>query len=67
MAGILAEEIEELKTLQRKLIPRGPRCFNWRYVMLSGPVAVEFLLFLIASLTEWEVKEMKLGYSLWMR
>jgi len=67
MAGMLAEEIEVLKILQRKLMLKGPRCFKWRIVMLSGPVAVEFLQFLMASVTEWGVKGEKFGSNLCMR
>ena len=52
IAGIVAVDIEELKILQRKLVPAGPRCFRWRMVMLSGPVAVELLHFSMASATE---------------
>ena len=52
IAGMLAEETEALKILQRKLVPEGPRCFRWRMVMLSGPVAVEFLHFQMPSVTE---------------
>ena len=48
-------------------MPEGPRCFKWRMVMLSGPVAVEFLLFLMASVTEWGVKGEKPGSSGWVR
>ena len=64
MAGILADKIDELKILQRKSIPKGPRCFKWRIVLLSAPVSVEFLLFFIASLTEWGVNGVKLRSSL---
>ena len=67
IAGMLAEEIEALKMLHRKLVPEGPRCFRWRMVMLSGPVAVEFLHFRMASATEWGEKGEKFGSSLWRR
>lgn len=33
----------------RKLSPRGPRCFRCLILILSGPVELLFLLFLIAS------------------
>jgi len=30
MAGMLAEEMERLKSLVRKEMPFGPRCLRWR-------------------------------------
>ena len=47
-------------------MPRGPRCFRWSIVMLSGPAAVEFLLSLMAFDTESGVKGEKFGSSLWV-
>ena len=35
----------------KKLSPRGPRCFRCLMLVLSGPVELLFLLFLIASWT----------------
>ena len=64
-AGILAEQMELLKMLQRKLKPFAPRCFKCKAVISSGPAAVEFLMREIAVCTSPGVKGLKFGSSLW--
>ena len=55
---------DRLKMWQRKEMPAWPRFFRWRVVIPSGPSAVEFLLFLMASATASGVKGVKLLSSL---
>ena len=47
MAGIVLWSQEWLKISVSLSIAIGPRCFKWRFEMLSGPVDFEFLAFLI--------------------
>ena len=49
IAGITLYLTERLKISVRNLIPWEPRCFRWRFEMLSGPLALEDLHFFIAS------------------
>ena len=42
-------------------MPKGPRCLRWRMVRPSGPMAVEFEEFLMASETMEGLKGEKLG------
>ena len=45
-------------------MPARPKCFRWSMVIWSGPSAVEFWLFLIASTTAAGEDGKKLGSSL---
>ena len=56
MSGISAWLRERLKISVRYWVPDGPRCFRCRMERLSGPVAVEFLLTLMASVVFAGVK-----------
>ena len=46
----------------RKLSPRGPKCFRCLILMLSGPVELLFLLFLICNLMSLYISGVKFAY-----
>ena len=56
MAGRLEWARDRLKSLVRKEMALGPKCFRWRLVMPSGPRAEELFDALIASITAASVR-----------
>lgn len=49
MSGIVLSFTDKLKIFVRYMIPLFPRFLRWRLDIPSGPIALEALLFLIAS------------------
>ena len=56
MFGILLCNHEWLNNAVRVAVAMGPKCFKWRFDMLSGPVAFEFLRDLMIFVTPKGVK-----------
>ena len=50
ISGIWLNLSDRLKMWVRYSIPAGPMCLRWTVAILSGPIALEALAFLIASL-----------------